>query len=782
MALLKPEDWQAKWIGRGPGSEPRGRHGFFNAQPEESGEGEGVEVDERSTLIRKEITLDKSVRRARIYVCGLGMYELSINGRRIGEKVLNPPKTHYRRQVLYDTYDTTNHLAIGRNAIGVHLGNGWFNPLKKYWTWRMQWFGSKRMILQMHIEYENGSVQVITSDESWRSAPGPVITSCIYDGESYDANEELPGWDEPNYDDSAWEPVNVVEAPGGEMISQMMEPIKLIDVIKPVGLSNPEDGVYVYDMGQNFSGWARLRVEGQGGTRVELRYAENVHEDGTLDPESMNLARARGSYIMRGGGEEVYEPRFTYYGFRYVEVKGYPGEPRLKDLEGCVVHSACEQTGYFECSNELINAIHKCTIWSQRSNLMGFPTDCPQRDERLGWLGDAHVTAEEAMLNFHMPLFYRNWLGGIQANRDGSGDVPYISPRPHMEVGKPDWSSGYLLIVWYYYLHYGDRQILQEHFDEMRGYVDYLGTTAEDYILPKSRYGDWLSVADGWVRGDPESTTTAFYYFNTKVLIQAARVLGREGIARKYTELLERIRESYNRHFFDSKSGIYDNGSQFSNAFPLLLGIVQDEHRQAVLQNLIHDIVDKQNGHLTTGILGTKYMIEALSEAGRDDIAYLIVNSQGYPGWADMIEGRTTLSERWNKTGSNNHVMFGSIDTWFYRALAGIDIDPEQPGYSNVIIKPTVLPGLSWAGASIETILGRVSTDWGYRDGEYRLSITIPANATATIYVLARGAEGVTESGEPASSSPGVRFISREGGYVIYEIGSGTYEFKSLDK
>ncbi len=781
-ALLKAEDWQAEWIGRGPRREPRGSLGYFSTPPEETGEGAGVDVDERSTLLRTEVVLGKPTKRVIVYICGLGFYELSINGKRIGDRVLNPAKTNYRKQLLYETYDVTDKFVEGRNAIGVHLGNGWFNPLKKYWTWRMQWFGSKRMILQMHIEYQDGETQIISSDESWKSAPGPVITSCIYDGESYDTTQELPGWDEPHYDDAAWEKVNIVEAPGGRMISQMMEPIKVTEIIRPVALRNPRPGVYVYDMGQNSAGWARLKVEGPKGTKVTLRYAENVQEDGTLDIKSMNLAQASGSYIVKGQGTEVYEPHFTYYGFRYVEMTGFPGEPGLENLEGCVVHSACEHTGSFECSNELVNSIHRCTLWSQRSNLMGYPTDCPQRDERLGWLGDAHVTAAEAMLNFHMPLFYRNWLSGIQANRDeSSGDVPYISPRPMLEPGQVDWSSGYLLIVWYYYLQYGDRRILEDHFDAMESYVRYLTTTAEDHILPKSRYGDWCSVAQGWVRGDPESTNTAFFYYNARVLSKAATALGRENASKEYAELAEGIRKAYNERFFDPETDQYEDGSQFSNALPLFLGIVPEARRESVLRNLVNDIVDGHDGHLTTGILGTKYMIEALTEKGRCDVSYLLATQTGYPSWADMIANRTTLSERWDRSGSNNHVMFGSIDAWFYRALAGIDVDEAHPGYANVIVKPCLQPGLYWVKASIETIRGRIATEWTYGGGEYRLAITIPVNSTATVYVLAEDVEKVTESGKPASTSSGVRFLRRENEQAIFEVGSGRYEFVSRD-
>jgi len=781
-ALLEPEDWAARWIGMGPGREPPAGSGYLSEQHEETGETAEIGLDERSNLLRREITLEKPAARVRVYVCGLGLYELSINGNRVGDSVLNPAKTNYRNRLLYDTYDVTGLLEVGRNAIGVHLGNGWFNPLKKWWSWRMQWFGSKRMILQMHIEYEDGSSEIISSDETWKVAPGPVITSCIYDGESYDATRELTGWDEPGYDDSSWESANFVDVPGGRMISRMMDPIRVTEVIEPVGVRNPEPGVYVYDMGQNFAGWARLKVEGPRGHRVTLRYAENVRDDGTLDVKSMSLARATGSYVLKGNGPEIYEPHFTYYGFRYVEVTGYPGDPGPRSLEGCVVHSSCEHTGSFECGNDLINSIHRCTLWSQRSNLMGYPTDCPQRDERLGWIGDAHVTAEEAMLNFDTPLFYRNWLGGIRENRDqSSGDIPYISPRPKLNGGQPDWSVGYMLIVWYHYLHYGDRRILEDHLEAMEGYVKFLGTTAEDHILPKGRYGDWCSVAEGWERGEPVSTHTGFYYYGAMIVSEAARVLGREDMARRYAALAEEIRRSYNRRFFHPETGQYEGGSQFSNAFPLFLGIVPEAKREAVLGNLIHDIVDEHDGHLTTGILGTKYMMEALTEGGRPDIAYLLATQTGYPSWAHMIENRTTFSEHWDRSGSNNHVMFGSIDTWFYRTLAGIRIDETRPGYANVIVKPCIQPGLPWVRASVDTMRGRLSVEWTHRDGVYRLGVTIPFNSRATVYILARDPEEVTEGGEPAGSSQGVRFLRKEDQHAVFEIGSGTYEFVSRD-
>ncbi len=780
VALLDIKDWQGHWIGSGLPKEPRGARGYFNNQTDPAIT--GVHVDERSTLLRKKFALDKPIKNAWVYVCGLGYYELSINGKRVGDKVLNPAKTNYRKQVLYDTYNVTDQLRSGQNAVGIHLGNGWFNPLKKWWSWRMQWFGAKRAIFQLHIEFEDGLTKTVISDKSWKAAPGPVVSSCIYDGEIYDANLEKQGWDQPSYDDSAWENVNIVEAPGGNMISQMMEPIKVIETIKPVALKNPQPGVYVYDMGQNFAGWARLKVQGKKGIKVVLRYAENLADNGMIDTTSNGKAKSTDTYILKGKGIELYEPTFTYHGFRYVQVTGFPGEPNPDNLEGSVVHSDVEPSGHFTCSSDEINHIHQCILWSQKSNLMGIPTDCPQRDERLGWLGDAHLTAEEAMLNFHMPLFYKNWLGGIQSNQDKkTGDISFISPWPPMESGTPTWSGGYSLIIWYYYLFYGDAQIIAEHFESMKHYVDLIYSQATDYILPKDRYGDWVSVTEGWKRGDPESVVTAYFYYLAIVVSDAAKVLGLSDDVHYYAKLAEHIKVSYNNRFFDPETNQYENGSQMSNAFPLFLNIVPENHKDAVLKNIIDDIIIKHHGHLTTGILGTKYMIEALVNEGRTDIAYRLVKQTDYPSWYDMTKSRTTLSEHWNQDRSNNHVMLGSIDAWFYRTLGGINIDEVRPGFKHIIIKPFIPQDLSFVDASLKTIRGKVRSRWDYTDGDVRLRVVIPVNSSATVFIPAQDKESVTESGQLAESSPGVQFIQTEKHWVVFRVGSGEYDFKSIN-
>lgn len=775
MALLHPDDWQAKWIGSGPAQEPRPPEGFFKSTKEFTNLTQKVTVDGRSTLLRKAFVAYKPIRRAQVYVTGLGYYELSCNGQRVGDRVLAPAKSNYRKWVLYDTYDLTAQLQTGTNVLGVMLGNGWFNPYKKWWEpYRMQWFGAKRALVQLHIEYADGSSQVVGSDESWKTAPGPVLASCVFDGETYDATKELPGWDVPGATESGWKPANVVEPPGGVLVSQLMPSIKVVEHIKPLTVKNPKPGVYVFDLGQNFAGWVRLTAEGTRGRRITLRYAEDLLPDGNIDVKSNERALATDVYVMKGQGIEQYEPRFTFHGFRYVEVAGLARAPKLDDVLGCVVHTACESTGEFTCDNELINRIHRATRWSQRSNLMGYPMDCPQRDERLGWFGDAMVSMEEAMFNFDMPLFYRQWLDGVRLNQNApNGDISIVSPRPYItDEPDPTWSSTFLVMTWQYYLHYGDRQFLARQFEAMKRYVDYLGTQATNHILPKYWIGDWGTIVEGWKEGEPVSVVTAFYYYDTVILAKAAGIVGKPQEAAKYNTLAQQIKTDFNRTFYDAKKHNYEQGTQFANAFPLFLGLVAPANQAAVRQNILSDL-ERRKGHFNVGVLGAKYLIDALTQFGREDVAYELVNQTGFPSWAHMLEGdRTTLSEFWDLKGSHNHVMMGSIDAWFYRTLAGIQTDDRQPGFAHIVIKPFIPDSLSFVRASTQTVRGPVAVEWTKKQGTLQLNVTIPANSTATVYLPAASAK-------QAQSSPALKPLRFEKGAVVYEIGSGNYEFRA---
>lgn len=774
MGLLSPSDWQAKWIGSGPTREPRPAAGFFKDKKEPTVLNLTAKVDSRSTLLRKEFAISKPIQRARAYVTGLGYYELSCNGKRMGDRVLAPAKSNYRKWVLYDVYDLTSELRQGANAVGMILGNGWFNPAQKWWeSYRMQWFGSKRGIVQLNIDYVDGSQETVVSDGSWKSAPGPVIASCVYDGETYDARQEQAGWDSPAFDDAKWVAANVVEPPGGVLKAHVMPPIKLVEHIQPVSVSSPKAGIHVFDMGQNFAGWARLTVKGPRGTRITLRYAEDLKPDGTMDVKSNERALATDVYVLKGGGPEVYEPRFTFHGFRYVELSGFPGTPDRDTLLGCVVHSACEPAGEFVCDNELINRIHAATRWSQRSNLMGYPMDCPQRDERLGWFGDALVSMEEAMFNFDMPLFYRQWLDGVQFNQnEANGDISIVSPRPYMSLEPdPTWSSAYVVMVWEYYRHYGDKQFLARHFESMKRYVDYLGTQAKDHILPKYWIGDWGTIVKGWQEGEPVSVTTAFYYYDATIVAKAARVLGKEADTEKYAKLASDIKTAFNNKYFDVGNKRYERGTQFSNAFPLYLGLAEPTYQRPVLENILSSL-EQNRGHFDVGVLGAKYLTDALTNAGRADLAYGLATRTGFPSWAHMLEGgRTTLSEFWDLHGSHNHVMMGSIDGWFYRVLAGIQPTEDRPGFAHIVIKPFMPTGLNYVKASTRTVRGAVAVEWRKVDNGLTLKMRIPVNSTATIYVPVKSAERI-------QSEPPLKAVRNLENATVYEVGSGEYGFQ----
>jgi len=775
MGMVRQEDWQSQWIGSGPPREPRPASGFFKSTNELSQVTQPVTADGRSTLLRKKFVLRQPVVQARLYVTGLGYYEASCNGRRVGDRVLAPAKSNYRKWVLYDTYDLTAHLRPGTNAFGIMLGNGWFNPYPKWWEpYRMQWFGSKRALVHIHIEYADGSSEVIVSDGSWKSAPGPVLSSCVFDGEVYDAGQEIPNWNQAESDDANWIPANVVEPPGGRLMSHLMPPIKVIEYLPAVAVRRPKPGVQVFDFGQNFSGWSRLTVSGPRGTRIHLRYAEDVHEDGSLDVTSNEHAEAADTYMMKGQGVERYEPKFTFHGFRYVELTGFPGEPGLTNLLGCVVHSACPNTGSFVCSNELLNRIHRATVWSQRSNLMGYPMDCPQRDERLGWFGDAMVSMEEALFNFDMPAFYAHWLNGVRLNQNPpNGDISIVSPRPYMpDEPDPTWSSAYLVMTWQYYVHYGDREFLAQQFDAMTRYVDFLGTQATNHILPKYWIGDWGTIVDGWKEGEPASVSTAFYYYDARIAAKAAQALGRVAEARKYEALAKQIRTAFNQRFFDPQKKQYAQGTEFGNAFPLFLGLANPADEAAILENILQDLA-RRKWRFNVGVLGAKYLIEALTEHGQSSAAYTLATQTGYPSWAHLLEGgRTTLSEFWDLHGSHNHVMLGSIDGWFYRTLAGIQLDEQHPGFEHFFIKPFVPSSLSFVNASIQTVRGPIAVSWTNTNGIFELKVSVPANSTATIHMPAASRKSV-------QSRPALRLERFEKRVAVYIVGSGTYQFQA---
>ena len=782
-ALLHPENWKAQWIGNGPSVESIPAKGFYGNVKEQAGMKDTVVHTGQSLLLRNETQLSKDIKSAKAYVTGLGFYEFYINGKRVGNHVLDPAKTPYHKEILYCTYDVTKLLHEGKNAFGIHLGNGWYNPYKKWWNqYRMQWFGHKKAIAQIEVTYTDGSTETITTDKSWRWSPGPVVFSGIYDGEVYNANLEQPGWASTGFDDSKWQPVNIIQPGKAKLVAQTMPAIKVIQTIQPKEIKGDDSNVRVFDMGQNFTGWVRIKVNGKKNTKIKIRFAEDIHDDGTIDPASNEHAKATAEYILKGEGTEIYEPGFTYFGFKYVEISAENGPLNLENVTGCVVHTDNRQIGHFECSDTLVNKIHRATVWSQKSNMLGYPMDCPQRDERLGWFGDAQVTAEEAMFNFDMARFYKNWFEGIKNNQDEkTGDLPIISPQPYIWDEGIEWSSTYIIMVWQYYNWYGDKRVLSEHYSTMKRYMHFLDSISVNYILPKGWIGDWGSLVEGWKEGHPESVPTAFYYFNATILSKVAKVLGNFADQKYFTNLAEEIQKAYNQHYFNVETGNYNDGSQMANAFPLFLGIVPGNERQKVLENLVEDIVVTHQNHLTTGVLGTKYMPEVLAQMGRANVAWDIINQKTYPSWNSMMEKYTTVCEFWTLKQSKNHVMMGSIDAWFYKYITGIQLEENNPAFTSFIIKPNLLKGLNYAKAHTQTIRGKIAVDWQKQPDKFVLNVEVPFNTSALVYIPGNQEDKLFENKKPVEKEKGVKVLKYVDGAHLLRVNSGRYSF-TLEK
>ncbi len=747
MGLLSPEEWKGQWIGG-------------------------------ANQLRTELQVPGAVARARAYICGLGYYELRLNGAKVGNNDLDPAFTTYTKRELYSTYDVTPYLRHGANAVGVMLGEGWF--------------GSRALMFQMNIELADGKRLTISSSTQWKAHNGPIVSDSIYNGEVYDARLETPGWDAPGFDDSAWDAAQAVKAPGGTLSAEMMPAIQLTAEMVPRTISSPHPGVYVYDFGQNFSGWVQLRVRGPRGARVQLRFTEMIYDNGMVNRENLEGAKARDIYILRGDGAlETFEPRFTYHGFRYVEVTGFPGTPGLESLRGRFVHSAVASVGNFAASKPVLNQIQRLILWSQLTNLFSIPTDCDQRNERQGWMGDAQVTAEEAMLNFDMAAFYTNFLRDIQDAQQPGGEVPDTVPHRYGQYpADPAWGTAYPLIAWYMYEQYGDRRILEEHYDSLKKYVESLRRRAPDNVLRFSYYGDWVSILK-----TPGALVSDFYYYwDVQILAKAGQLLGKNEDAQAYSQLAAQIKGAFNKEFYDAKTGDYANGTQTANTLALYLDLVPKEGRDGAEGNLTNDIVYTHNSHVTTGFIGVKYLLPLLTRLGRTDLAYELATQTTYPSWGYMIEnGATTLWELWqNKTGpamnSHDHIMFGSLGAWFYQALAGINLAPDSAGYLHIRIEPQVVRDLNWASGTVNTVRGTVSSSWTHGSDSIALNVEIPVNSDAQVVipsdpamtevVIREGEQVIWEKGRFVPGTPGITGGKADRGRFVFDVGSGRYAFR----
>ena len=803
--LLNEEEWTASWIGKGDVHEIRSDVDAFLFK-KYSKEIQKIIPDSRSPLFRREFIVDKRVQRARIFVAGLGLYELRLNGKKVGNNVLAPARTDYRKRILYDTYDVTAEINSGTNALGIMLGNGWFNGQKKYWGWQMQWYGSPRAILQLEIEYADGSKSRIVTDGNWKSSWSPIVFNCLFDGEHYDARLEEKDWDKPDFDEGSWIPANVVPSPGGKLCSALHEPDKITQIIKAISVFEPRPDTFVFDLGQNFAGWVRLKVQGPTGTKVKLRFAERKHANGMIDPSSSRAALQEDHYILKGQGVEIFEPRFTYHGFQYIQVTGFPGIPMLEAIEGRFIQNAVAPAGSFESSNDLINRIHLCTVQSQRSNIqMGVPTDDTQRPERQGWGADALMTSQEAMLNVDIPRVYTKWFQDNRDQQDAMGRIGCIVPRAGIEEDLV-WSSAFIIMPWYQYMHYGDTAVLQENYDAMLRHVNFFASQGRADIWPKeqggnplfdmavlqphmighlqqSQWGDHLSLAKGYKgrSGLPLSISTAFYYHDVQVMEKIAGVLGKKQDQEKFHLLGNEIKNAFNNKFLHKQEGYYDEIlSQSAQVWPLYFGMVPAESENDVMNTLLKDIIELNNSHPTTGYIGTKYLLDLLTLKNRQDLVWDMAMKTDFPSWGYFLrDGRTTITEAWTGGGSQNHLALGAaIDPWFYTVLAGINTIESAPGFKKIKIKPFIPDrDLEWVNASVHTIHGTINSSWRKKSTGLLMEIKIPFNTTATIHLPAAKGATITEGGKPIPANKNIKEITSETSDFIFEVGSGSYFF-----
>lgn len=763
MGLLAPEDWQGKWISA-PGGEDK------SPQP--------------APLFRKAFTLTKRPVNARVYICGLGYYELHLNGTKVGDHVLDPAFTRYDKRALYVSYDVTRQVKKGPNALGVILGNGWFNMHTRcVWDFdKAPWRDRPTVLCQLEITCDDRSKVVIASDATWRVTTGPIVFDSIRNGEKYDARLEKQGWDTADANDAGWPAAQVVTGPKGKLAAQMMPPIKVVKSFRPVKVTEAKPGVYVFDTGQNMAGWMRLRVFGPAGTQVVLRYGERLNADGTLDQKEIAQHVKTGqaqtdTYILKGKGTEIWEPHFMYHGFQYVEVTGLPGKPDLGTLEARVVHTAFDAAGTFECSNELFNRIQQNMLWSYVSNFVGYPTDCPHR-EKNGWTGDAHLAAETGLYNFDGTAAYTKWLNDLKDEQRPTGELPGIVPTSgwgYQWGNGPAWDSAYVLIPWYLYQYCGDTRILAEHYDRLKLYVDYLTSKAKDHIVAIG-LGDWAPAKTT----TPEKVTSTGYYFRDALIVsQAAALLGKTEDAKKYADLAAAIRDAFNKEFYDPATGLYAGGTQTAMSCALYHGLVPPAEQAKVLGKLL-DAIQAKDGHLDAGILGTKYLIDCLTAAGRADVVYGMATKTDYPSWGLWLQqGATTLWEQWDGNASRNHIMYGHIGAWFYEALAGINVDPEAVGFKHIIIKPRLLGDLKWVRAEHESPYGTIKSQWEITGDKFTLRVAVPVNTSATVYVPRRGQKTEAEGPGSLYRADYVKFLRAEDNYLVFEVQSGAYEFAS---
>jgi alpha-L-rhamnosidase len=737
-------------------------------------------------LLRKTFSLAKAVRSARIYSTALGTYQLYLNGQRVGNDVLAPGWTDYRKRVVYQVYDVTSQVRQGGNAVGAILGGGWYADGLGWLQTRYN-FGPPpvRLLVQLEVEYTDGSRDSVLSDESWKAKPSPIIGSEIYNGENYDARLEQSGWDQASFSDSRWGAVVAALTSPAPVVAQNFQPIRVNEILKPKTVTNPTPGVYIFDLGQNMVGWARLHVSGKAGTKVRIRFGEVLKPNGELYTENLRTAAATDTYVLRGRGQESFEPHFTFHGFRYVELTGYPGTPTADVIEGVVFYTAAPFTIQFSTGNHIVNQLWSNILWGQRGNFLSVPTDCPQRDERLGWMGDAEVFWRTASFNANLAAFSHKFTTDIRDAQSSTGAFTDVSPRVGPTTDSvAGWADAGVIIPWSAYLQFRDIRLLEDNWAAMEKWMEHIAGSNPNGLWLKERgndYGDWLAIGS---KTSKDLIATAYWTYDASLMMRIAHVLDRPQDEQKYREVFEKVRTAFNQEYV-KPDGTVGTGSQTSYVLALHMNLLSQKDGAIAAEKLVDDI-KAHDWHLTTGFLGTPYLMIELNNSGHSDVAYRLLLQNTYPSWGYMIEhGATTMWERWNgdqmmgdpSMNSYNHYAYGAVAEWLYRYAAGIDELSEDPGFHRIVLHPQFDSTLGEVKATYDSSYGPITSNWRVDGNSIKWYVVIPPNTTSLIYLPGGVATSILEGGKDIRQSAGVSLVLKDTRNAIYEAGAGSYTF-----
>jgi alpha-L-rhamnosidase len=775
MGLLQPADWSAKWI---------------EAASADT-------VDRITPLFRKAFQLTKKIKSATAFITAHGLYEACINGKKIGDAYLTPGWTSYNKRLQYQTYDVTALLQNGENAVGVMLGSGWYRGTLAWGGNKDVWGKNLALLFQLEIMYDDGTKETVSSDDSWKSSTGNILYSEIYNGEINDARKEKINWCNPNYNDAGWHPVNTKSYDNNILVATQNEPIKKHETFKPLNTFTTPKGEQVIDFGQNLVGFVELKIKGNAGDTIKISHAEVLDKAGNFYTENLRAAKEQDVYILRGAGEEYFEPHFTFQGFRYIKVEGFPGKLVPEDFTAVALYSDMQPTGNFSCSNPLINQLQHNIQWGQKGNFLDIPTDCPQRDERLGWTGDAQVFSRTATFNMNVNNFFAKWLKDVAADQFSSGSVPFVIPNVlgPGAGGSTGWADVSTVIPWNVYLAYGDEKVLEDQYPSMKRWVNYMTASAKNNLWNTGfHFGDWLFYRPE-DDNDGRSAVTdkyliaqCFYAYSTQLVINTAKVLHKENDVEEYTALLQKIKDAFVKEYM-TPNGRLVSGTQTAYVLALNFDMLPESFRKQAADRLVKNVEDYDN-HLTTGFLGTPYLCHVLSRFGHTDVAYKLLLQPTYPSWLYPVKmGATTIWERWDgikqdssfqTPGMNsfNHYSYGAIGDWMYRVVAGIDTYADSPGYKHIRIMPHIGGDFSYAKANLKTYYGNVSSIWKVDSSEIIFDVEIPCNTTATIYIPADNIASVKENNLSIDAEKNISVKGKEGDYIIAEVGSGNYHFE----